>query len=191
MTIGSDNVFPKLITAMQATDQAAPSDSSWKIYAKAGGIYARSSNGVVGPFGSGSLTDHTHAVTGSGATGGGATVEPTTLTAAGLLKWNAGITSSINADQNDFNPGSLHAITSIRFDSFTANRTITGINAGATGEVLILQNNTAFSLLLPNESASSSASNRFRSPNAATHTVRQGGSAMLVYIGGRWCVIAA
>jgi hypothetical protein len=56
----SDNVFPKLIESMQTADPAAPSDSSWKVYAKAGGIYARSSNSVVGPFGT---------VGGSGATG--------------------------------------------------------------------------------------------------------------------------
>lgn len=46
----SDNIFPKLITSMNTSDPAAPSDSSWKIYAKASGIYARSSNSVVGPF---------------------------------------------------------------------------------------------------------------------------------------------
>lgn len=36
---------------MQTSAPAAPSDSSWKMYAKAGGIYARSSNAEVGPFG--------------------------------------------------------------------------------------------------------------------------------------------
>jgi hypothetical protein len=50
MTAGSDNIFPKLITAVQVTDIAAPSDGSWKIYSKPGGVYARSSNSVVGPF---------------------------------------------------------------------------------------------------------------------------------------------
>lgn len=50
----SDNVFPKLLTAMQTSAPAAPSDSSWKVYAKAGGIYARSSNAEVGPFGAAS-----------------------------------------------------------------------------------------------------------------------------------------
>lgn len=52
MARASDNVFPKVIHAMQTADQSAPSDASWKVYAKAGGIYARSSNSVVGPFGS-------------------------------------------------------------------------------------------------------------------------------------------
>jgi hypothetical protein len=51
MAKASDNVFPKVITAVQVTDIAAPSDGSWKVYSKPGGIYARSSNSVVGPFG--------------------------------------------------------------------------------------------------------------------------------------------
>lgn len=139
----------------------------------------------------GSLTDHTHAATGSGSDGGGATLAPTSLTAAGLFKLSNEITSTVNADQNDYAPTNIHARSLIRFTSFTANRSITGIDAGTTGEVLVLVNNTSFSLLLPNESGSSVAANRFRCPNAATHTIRQSGSALLVYAGGRWCVIAA
>jgi hypothetical protein len=157
-----------------------------------GELHAKDSSGTVTALGSsGSLTDHTHAVTGSGATGGGATVSPTTLSPSGIVAFTGGITSSINADQNDFNPGSLHAISWIYFDSLTANRTITGINAGTSGELLFLQNNTAFSLLLAHESASSSANNRFRSPNGATHTIRQRGSALCIYIQSRWCIVAA
>ena len=50
MTKGSDNVFPKLLVSLNTSDPAAPSDSSWKVYAKSGGIYARSSNAIAGPF---------------------------------------------------------------------------------------------------------------------------------------------
>lgn len=53
MAKASDNIFPKIIESMQTANPAAPSDSSWKIFAKADGIYARSSNAVAGPFGSG------------------------------------------------------------------------------------------------------------------------------------------
>lgn len=53
MTKASDNEFPKLIFAMQTSAPAAPSDSDWKMYAKANGIFARSSNTEVGPFGTG------------------------------------------------------------------------------------------------------------------------------------------
>ena len=139
----------------------------------------------------GGLADHTHAATGTGSDGGGATIAPTTATMDGLFRFGASIDSTINANQDNFTPGSLHAVTSIRFTSFTAGRTITGIEAGSTGELIILLNNTSFSLLLPNESGSSSAANRFRTPNAATHTVRRSGAAIIVYLAGRWTVMAA
>lgn len=53
MTKASDNLFPKVLLDMQTSAPAAPSDADWKLYAKPGGIYARSSNSEVGPFGSG------------------------------------------------------------------------------------------------------------------------------------------
>ena len=53
MAKASDNIFPKIIESMNTSDPAAPSDSSWKLYAKAPGIYARSSNAIVGPFAAG------------------------------------------------------------------------------------------------------------------------------------------
>lgn len=52
MTIASDNVFPKVILDA-STDPSAPANDNWKMYAKVDGIYARSSNTIVGPFGSG------------------------------------------------------------------------------------------------------------------------------------------
>lgn len=57
----SDNVFARLILAMRTSNLSAPSDSSWQLFAKADGVYARSSNTVVGPLaaggaGSGSIT---------------------------------------------------------------------------------------------------------------------------------------
>lgn len=137
------------------------------------------------------LGDHTHAATGVGATGGGATVNPATLNATGLVRTSGNVDSAVDADQNNFAPANLHTSTTLRFTSFTANRTLTGLDAGSTGEIKILVNNTSFSLLLTNESGSSSASNRFRTPNAATHTIRQGGSALLIYTAGRWSVVAA
>lgn len=44
MTKASDNLFPKVLLDMQTSSPAAPSDRSWKMYAKADGLYARSSN---------------------------------------------------------------------------------------------------------------------------------------------------
>lgn len=45
-----DNYFPKIIADMQTTDPAAPTDRSWKLYSKANGVFARSSNTIVGPL---------------------------------------------------------------------------------------------------------------------------------------------
>lgn len=58
MAKASDNVFPKLITGVQTTDISAPTDGSWKLYSKPGGIYARSSNSVVGPFAAASAASY-------------------------------------------------------------------------------------------------------------------------------------
>lgn len=52
MAKASDNVFPKVILGT-GTAPAAPTDSSWKLYSQANGIYAKSSNTTVGPLGSG------------------------------------------------------------------------------------------------------------------------------------------
>lgn len=56
MAKASDNIFPRVIYGLNTADQAAPSDSSWRVYAKANGIFARSSNSVIGPFASTSGT---------------------------------------------------------------------------------------------------------------------------------------
>lgn len=45
-----DNFFPKVIYDMNTSDPTAPTGREWKLYAKAGGIYARSSNSITGPF---------------------------------------------------------------------------------------------------------------------------------------------
>lgn len=52
MAKASDNIFPKIILGVLSTDPSAPTDGSWKLYSKVDGIYARSSNSIVGAFGS-------------------------------------------------------------------------------------------------------------------------------------------
>lgn len=51
MSIQSDNVYPKLILDAVTSAPSAPSNDNWKLYAQANGIFARSSNTIVGPFG--------------------------------------------------------------------------------------------------------------------------------------------
>lgn len=79
----SDNKFPKLIL----TEGAAPSSPAagdFKLYFDSGDhlLKWKNSAGTVTTLatGSGSLTDHTHAATGSGSNGGGATLAPSTFT---------------------------------------------------------------------------------------------------------------
>lgn len=110
---------------------------------------------------------------------------------AGKINFSAIIASAIDADQNNWLPTGLHTSAGIRFTGLTAARTLTGLDAGAEGDMLWLVNATAFTLNLAHDSASSTAANRFRSPNAATHAIRQQGGAKLVYTGTRWSVLAA
>lgn len=51
MSIQSDNVYPKLILDAVTSAPSAPSNDNWKLYAMPNGIFARSSNTTVGPFG--------------------------------------------------------------------------------------------------------------------------------------------
>lgn len=62
MSIQSDNVYPKIILDGVTSDPAAPSNDNWKVYAKPDGVYARSSNSIVGPFGSGGGSVATDAI---------------------------------------------------------------------------------------------------------------------------------
>lgn len=54
MAKASDNLFPKVLLDTQASNPSAPSGGTWKVYAKANGVFAVGSNGTaVGPFGAG------------------------------------------------------------------------------------------------------------------------------------------
>jgi hypothetical protein len=57
VTKASDNIFPQVILDGVTADAAAPTNDNWKLYAKANGIFARSSNTIVGPFGAGGSGD--------------------------------------------------------------------------------------------------------------------------------------
>lgn len=87
MTKASDNLYPKVLLDLQTVSPAAPSNEDWKLYAKPNGIYARSSNSEVGPFGGGGgdvATDAIWDAAGDLAVGSGAN------TAARLAKGAAG-----------------------------------------------------------------------------------------------------
>jgi hypothetical protein len=68
--------------------------------------------------------------------------------------------AQITADQNDYNPTGLSTASTLRLSS-DASRNITGLAGGADGRVLLLHNVGANAIVLKDESASSTAANRF------------------------------
>ncbi len=97
--------------------------------------------------------------------------------------------TQITADQNDYNPTSLSTATVLRL-STDALRVLTGLQGGGDGRALIVHNVGTNDLGLANESASSSAANRFVAP----HDVRipPNGSALIWYdaTSSRWRVVS-
>lgn len=111
----------------------------------------------------------------------------------GRVHLTGSIDSAVDADQNNFSPAGLATTSVLKFTGFTANRTLTGLDASvAQLGLMLLINDTAFSLLLLHESALSTAANRFKGAGAATVTVRQRGSVLLHYNASvaRWFILA-
>jgi len=68
--------------------------------------------------------------------------------------------SQITANQNNYDPTGLSAASVLRL-STDASRDITGLAGGADGRLIIIHNVGSFNIVLKDESASSSAGNRF------------------------------
>lgn len=68
--------------------------------------------------------------------------------------------AQITVDQNDYNPTGLADAVVLRLSS-DASRSITGLAGGADGRILTVHNVGAFNLVLVDQSASSTAANRF------------------------------
>ncbi|MBK8968627.1 MAG: hypothetical protein IPM36_18555 [Lewinellaceae bacterium] len=69
--------------------------------------------------------------------------------------------SQITSDQNDYNPSGLSTAAVLRLSTDGTFRKITGLAGGASNRTITLLNIGSYTILLKNESASSSASNRF------------------------------
>ena len=87
--------------------------------------------------------------------------------ATGSAKLNSGFyltgdisPATITADQNDYNPAGLSAASVLRLSS-DAVRNVTGLAGGADGRLLVIANVGTSNIVLKNQSASSSAANRF------------------------------
>lgn len=68
--------------------------------------------------------------------------------------------SQITANQNDYSPSGLATASVLRLDTDAA-RTMTGLDGGFDGRRMLLVNKGSYTLTLANESASSTAANRF------------------------------
>lgn len=68
--------------------------------------------------------------------------------------------AQITSDQNDYNPANLATASTLRL-STDASRNLTGLAGGADGRLLVIHNVGVQNLVLVDESASSSAANRF------------------------------
>ena len=89
--------------------------------------------------------------------------------------------TAIAAQQNDYSPTSWSGADVVRL-TFTGSQTITGFSATATAVRKFIQNvDTADTLTLANESASSSAANRITCPNGANLVIPPGGSVTIIY----------
>lgn len=98
--------------------------------------------------------------------------------------------SQITADQNDYSPTGLSTANVLRLSSDAA-RNITGIAAQATGRFILLFNIGGFNITLVDESASSSAANRFSVPTAPI--IQPDGSRAIWYdiTSARWRVLTS
>ena len=99
--------------------------------------------------------------------------------------------TALAADVNDWSPTGLSTCSRIRASASGGNRNITGIAAQPDGTVITISNvGTSNSLVLVNESASSSAANRFVAAAGGNVTIRFGGSVNAIYDGttARWRV---
>lgn len=97
--------------------------------------------------------------------------------------------SQIGADQNNYNPAGLSNANVLRVSSDAA-RTVTGLAAQPSGELVLLMNVGSFNVTLANESSSSTAENRFAI--GANALLAPGHGTLLWYdvTSSRWRIVA-
>lgn len=113
------------------------------------------------------------------------------LTVTGAVAFSGAITpAQITANENNYNPTGLSAAVTLRL-STDASRDITGLSGGSSGRLIIIRNVGSFNLVLKDESASSTAANRFALFEDITLQPDQ--VTLLEYddTGSRWMVVAS
>lgn len=133
---------------------------------------------VTGPTGSTGSTGPASTVTGpTGSTGatGPSVTGPTGNTGPGYSSID--VTQTISANTNNFTPSAGDVVRI----SATAAYLITGMTAGDANEIRVLINVGAYSITLPNQSTSSTAANRFITPDAESIILQPGQIAFAYY----------
>jgi hypothetical protein len=108
----------------------------------------------------------------------------------GAMRFTAKTATQITSNQNDYNPGGRSKFQRWSSD---ASRNVTGLvfaSAGVDGEEHLIVNVGSQSIVLSNESASSTAANRFTNSTGADITLSANQAADLIYDGttSRWRV---
>lgn len=99
--------------------------------------------------------------------------------------------SQITSNQNDYNPTSLSTSSILRL-STDAPRTITGLQGGTSGRLIVISNVGSFGIILANEDSNSSAANRF-ALTSSTATIAANQIVILMYDGttSRWGMVGS
>ena len=136
MAKASDNEFPSVLFAEQASDVATPGTGNWRLFFKAGGLYAIDDAGtVVGPFGTGAATAAADvSITDAGAYFTGTDVEAALqeLGAAG-----GGAAALVSASMYRSTAFSLTVGSTVTIPFDTDNFDADGITNTSTGEITV------------------------------------------------------
>lgn len=132
-----------------------------------GGLYISGTAtgiGGGGTVGTVPLFDGTGTIADSGITDNGTTV--------GFTRAIAGAASAIAGGVTDYDDQSVSGGTVIHFNLTSSGANLTGITAGTSGRVVVLQNTSSSkTLTIKHDSASSTAANRFYTPGSADYAL--------------------
>lgn len=171
----------KTLTAISISTTADPTDQQVLVYSSSTGKWGP---GTVSGGGGGNVTGTSltsgNLIQGAGASGisdGGFAISDIarlsqTNAFTGSNSFSKDFTLSgtlsptaLSGDVNDYNPTNLSTAIALRIDGGASDRNITGLSGGADGRIITITNiGTTNNLTLVNQSASSSAANRFLLP---------------------------
>ena len=101
--------------------------------------------------------------------------------------------SAFGVSQDNYAPTGLSTANLLRLSASVGALNMTGLQAGASNDIVYLVNVGSNAFTLVHESASSSAANRFWLPSLSNHSLQAGSGCTLVYDGtlARWTCVSA